>query len=124
MVGWFYVIFVVVVFVFMLVDGCQIIGVNVWFKLFKFCVFIMIYCWMVGWFFEYLCYCLCWVCFFLIGVVVSMVVEIVCIGIQVVCGMILYYNVLSVFDIVVFLMMGNFIVINMMFVVVMLWFFF
>lgn len=123
-VGWLHVALAVTALGLMAVDGRTITGVNAWLKPFKFCVSIAVYCWTVGWLLEYLRHRPRWVRGLSVGVAVSMIVEIACIGLQAARGTTSHFNVTTGFDTAVFSTMGNLIALNTVLAVTMLWLFF
>ncbi len=94
------------------VDTRTVLGINTWIKPMKFALSIWIYLWTLGWYLYYLpnsrrpVKVVSW------GVAVSMIVEMLCIGLQAGRGIRSHFNVSTAFDGIVFGMMGNFIMLN------------
>ncbi|SET55371.1 hypothetical protein [Hymenobacter actinosclerus] len=112
-VGWLHVALLLLALALLPFDGRVVTGLPVWIKPAKFAVSVALYVWSLGWLLAGLpaqaqraVRGLSW------GVAVSMVVEIGCIFLQAARGTTSHYNNASLFDGVVFGLMGVFILVN------------
>ncbi|MDU0372462.1 hypothetical protein ACFPAF_18830 [Hymenobacter endophyticus] len=111
--GWLHVLLFGVALVLLPLDVRVVTGTPVWLKPLKFSLSVLAYAWTLGWLLAALppvaqraVRRISW------GVAASMVVEIGCVFLQAARGTTSHYNVASVFDIVVFQLMGVFIAAN------------
>jgi hypothetical protein len=103
-------LFLIFLFLFF-VDSREIMGINAWIKPMKFALSISIYLLTFGWVLYYLPHKK-EIKFISIGIAICMIMEMVLIALQAARGTISHYNISSVFNGMVFSMMGTFIAIN------------
>lgn len=109
--------------VFSQIDHRVLMGVNVWIKPMKFAVSIGIFCWTIAWFLGYLPESslkngVVWT------IIITMIIEMLCIGIQAGRGVLSHFNVQTPLDGAVFGLMGIAIGINTAAVGIVAWLFF
>ncbi|WP_139920500.1 hypothetical protein [Hymenobacter sp. DG01] len=111
--GWVHVVFLVLALVLLPFDDRMVTGLPVWVKPAKFALSGLLYLWTLGWLLADLpaeaqksVRRISW------GVALSMVVEMICITGQAARGTTSHYNIASGFDILVFNLMGVFIMLN------------
>jgi hypothetical protein len=99
-----------------LIDQRQVLGINTWIKPMKFCLSFVIFLWTFAWILHYLPHRkkTKWIS---IGLFICMLVEITTISLQAARGQPSHYNVSSVFNIIVFQLMGMFIFLNTIIVI-------
>jgi len=118
--GWINVAVFAATFVLMQFDGRMILGLNAWIKPMKFALSIVIYVWTVGWLLEYVRNAQRWWKIITRGTAVSMLAEIVCIVLQSARGTTSHYNIATIFDSIVFAIMGVMILLNTLLAVALL----
>lgn len=115
-VGYGYLILFALLLVLFFVDQRSVLGINTWIKPMKFALSIAIYLWTFGWYLYYLpnsgrtIKVISW------GIVISMLVEILCIVVQASRGVRSHFNFDSASDALIFAFMGIFITINTLFI--------
>ena len=121
--GWFNLGLLLLGLILYFTDQRQILGINAWVKPMKFAISIAIYAWTFAWLLGYVedKRAVRRIAFWLI---VTMTVEVVLIYLQSFRGTTSHFNIGSVFDIVVFQVMGIFILINTIINLYALWVFF
>ncbi|SDY33839.1 hypothetical protein [Hymenobacter psychrophilus] len=113
LVGWLHVALLLMALALLPFDGRAVTGLAVWLKPAKFAVSITLYVWTLGWLLAGLpARAQCAVRGLSWGVGLSMVVEIGCVFLQAARGTTSHYNAASLFDGVVFGLMGVFILVN------------
>lgn len=100
-----------------LVDIRTVLGINTWIKPMKFALSIWIYLWTLGWYLYYLPNSRRSVKVVSWGIALAMVIEIICIGLQAGRGVPSHFNNATIFDGIIFSVMGSFIMINTLFLV-------
>ncbi len=120
--GCFNLALLVIAFVMYFVDETQILGISAWIKPLKFAQSITIYSWTFAWMLGYVedSRAVRRIAFW---VIVTMTVEIVLIYLQAFRGTTSHFNIRSAFDIMVFNLMGIFIMINTIINLYALWVF-
>lgn len=109
--GWLNVGLLFLALVMMMIDQTTIMGINAWIKPMKFAISITIYSWTFGWMLYYSQSTLA-NRLITLGLIVTMLVEIVLIYLQAFRGTTSHFNIHSAFDGIVFGVMGIFIGIN------------
>lgn len=100
-----------------LVDARTVLGINTWIKPMKFALSIWIYLWTIGWYLYYLpnshrsVKVVSW------GIAIAMMIEMICIGMQAGRGVRSHFNNATVFDGIIFSIMGSFIMLNTLFLI-------
>jgi len=116
--GWFHVGLLAIMLGLAPFDSRIVTGLNPWLKPMKFAVSITLYLWTIAWFLKYLSgprwamRTISW------GASIAMLAEIVCIALQAARGTTSHYNDSTLFDGIVFGIMGNMIFLNTLLAIV------